>query len=70
MFILGNYQEAIKDFSSAIDLNPNHDEAYRNRGLIKMYLLAYRDAESDLSKALEINPNSLCSNSIKICKDK
>ena len=56
-FYLGNHQEAIKDYSIAIDLNPNFAAAYNNRGNAELALGDYDEAKSDIEKALEITPN-------------
>jgi len=52
----GDYQEAIKDYNKAIELNPKDAEAYYNRGLAKVKLGDYRGAIEDFNKAIEINP--------------
>jgi regulator of sirC expression with transglutaminase-like and TPR domain len=42
----------LKDFSRAIQLNPNSDQAYNNRGLIKQDLGLNKDAIEDFDKAV------------------
>lgn len=56
---LGLYEEAIKDFNKAIELNPNISEAYNNRGNAKNNLKQYEEAIKDYDKAIELNPNNL-----------
>jgi tetratricopeptide (TPR) repeat protein len=48
--------EAINDFTKAIELNPNYARAYYCRGLIYEGR-DYDKAISDFSKVIEINPN-------------
>jgi tetratricopeptide (TPR) repeat protein len=55
--VKGNYQEAIKYFTSYIKKYPNNANAYYNRGIAKANLEDYRDAIKDYNKAIEINPN-------------
>ena len=54
---LQDYRGAIADYSKAIELNPNYNNAYHNRGGAKGNLQDYRGAIADLSKAIELNPN-------------
>ena len=53
----GNYGEAIRYFTKAIDLNPMDAEAYYSRGTAYSHKGQYDQAISDFNKALEINPN-------------
>ena len=50
----GNFQEAIKDHSAAITLNPDNAEAYYNRGVAKSKLRNAREAEQDFQTALRL----------------
>jgi tetratricopeptide (TPR) repeat protein len=52
-----DYQQAIKDFDKAIELNPNLAEAYNNRGLVYGKLGNLQQAIKDFDKAIELNPN-------------
>ena len=58
LFDKGNYAEAIKAYAQAIELNPNHDEAYRRRGVCKANLKNHEAAIPDFTKAIEINPKN------------
>lgn len=53
---LGNYQQAIEDFSKAIEIRPLSAIAYTNRGNSYNSLGNYQQAIEDFSKAIEINP--------------
>src|SRR5215831_7079346 len=51
----GQYDQAIADYTKALEINPNDAEIYNNRGVV--YGATRRDdqAIADLTKALEIN---------------
>ena len=51
------YDQAIAEYSKAIEINPNYADAYYNRGLVYDDLKEYSQAIADYSKAIEINPN-------------
>ncbi len=51
---LKDYKGAIQDYTKAIELNPNHANAYNNRGLAKIFLEQKDDGCLDLSKAGEL----------------
>ena len=51
-----NYNEAIADYSYAIKLNPDYDEAYKNRGQCYQILDRFRQAEIDYTKAISMVP--------------
>ncbi len=53
---IGKYDQAISDFSKAIEMNPRLAPAYSNRGAAYLYKGQYDRAILDLSKAIEINP--------------
>ena len=48
---LGNFQQAIEDFSEAVRLNPNHAAAYNYRGLVYKSLGQIDQAFSDMMEA-------------------
>jgi tetratricopeptide (TPR) repeat protein len=50
------YQEAITQYSKALNLNPKFPAAYFNRGLAYYYLQQYDQAITDFSKHLELSP--------------
>jgi len=52
----GNYDEAIRYFTKAIDLNPLDGESYYSRGTAYSHKGQYEEAISDYTKALKINP--------------
>ena len=51
------YEEAIKKYDEAIELNPVFVEAYNSRGLAKEKLGRYQEAIADYNKVIELNPN-------------
>ena len=53
----GNYSEAIKAFSTAIDKNPKYAYAYNNRGIAYNKLHDYSKAISDLNQAINLDSN-------------
>jgi tetratricopeptide (TPR) repeat protein len=52
----GNYEEAIRYFTKATNLNPMDAESYYSRGTAYSHEGQYDQAISDYTKALEINP--------------
>ena len=48
---------AIKDYSEAIRLDPEHQQAYCFRGILLSDLEKYEEAIKDLEKALELDPD-------------
>jgi Flp pilus assembly protein TadD len=52
----GQLDQAITEFTKAIELDPKSDWAYSNRGLAYVRKGQYDQAISDCNKALEINP--------------
>lgn len=48
---LGNYQQAIKDFTMTIELKPDYAKAYYNRGIIYIKLGNYQQAIEDIKIA-------------------
>ena len=53
---LGNYQEAVDDFSKAIELDPKNGKAYYNRAIVYGALGRNKDAIEDGTRAIELNP--------------
>ncbi len=54
---LGNYEQAISDYSAAITHNPDYAEAYYNRGLAKRKLGQYVDSLPDYNAAIKLKPD-------------
>jgi len=53
------YDEAIKDYSAAIQLTPNYFNALHNRALMLQKKGNYNEALSDFSKAIALRPDSV-----------
>lgn len=53
-FMIDDYWGAIEDYNKTIELNPDHREAYYNRGLCKISLGRQESGCLDLSKAGEL----------------
>lgn len=52
----GEYEDAIKHYDQAIDINPQFAEAYNNRGTTKDVLGRHEEAIADYDQAIRINP--------------
>ena len=52
----GHKQEAVKEYSKAIELDPSFASAYHNRGILYNDLGEYPKSLKDYSKAIELNP--------------
>lgn len=52
---IGEYQNAINDFTKTIESNPDLSDAYNGRGLGYYSLKEYEKAIADFSKAIELN---------------
>ena len=53
----GDHNTAIREYSLAIDKDPNHPYAYNNLGLSYHDLKQYEQAIQDYDKAIELDPN-------------
>ena len=53
---MGDYEGAIADYDRAIEINPQHANAYNNRGIAKNKMGDYEGAIADYDRAIEINP--------------
>jgi len=53
-----DYDNAIKEFTLAIEKFPQYDVAYSNRAVAYMHQKKFNKAMDDLKKAAEINPNN------------
>ena len=58
MMILGQIDEALKDYLRAIELSPKNPAAYSNRGAAYISLDKFDKAIVDFSKAIQLNPNN------------
>ena len=56
-FSLGNYRQAVKDFTKAINFDSTSDRSYANRGLCFRIMKRFDQALTDFSAALKIDPN-------------
>ena len=54
---LGDYEDAIEDFSEAIRIKPTDATHYRDRGQAKAALGQHEEAKADLAKAKELDPD-------------
>ena len=52
----GNYQGAIADLTTVIEMDPQDAVSYYNRGLAKSHIEDLQGAIADYNKALEIDP--------------
>jgi tetratricopeptide (TPR) repeat protein len=54
----GNPVEAISSFDKAIELDPRHEQARFNKGIVQFYELGNRDAAMQTwQELIQINPN-------------
>jgi tetratricopeptide (TPR) repeat protein len=53
---LGDYKQAIEDYSRAIELNPDYTEAFNNRGTAYYELGNYRQAIEDYDRLIGFKP--------------
>ncbi len=51
----GNYDQAVSDFTKAIEVDTNNPDAYTNRGSIYIDQVNFIRAISDFTRALEID---------------
>lgn len=54
-FYKGDFNGAVTNFNIAIDLWPNYEPAYNERGIAELLLHDYTKAMADLNKAIELN---------------
>ncbi|TGL17040.1 tetratricopeptide repeat protein [Leptospira yanagawae] len=57
-FQLGKYQESVKDYSQAIQMDPNNPNFYFYRASAYDKLKQFEETESDLKKTISLNPNA------------
>ena len=53
---VGDYQNANEDYTEAINLDPENDEAYNNQGTVYFELGEHHKAEDSFIKAINLNP--------------
>ena len=53
-----NYEDAIEDYTKAIEIDPNYQFAYFNRARVKRELGDYQGAIDDYTKAIKNDPNN------------
>ena len=56
--VQGQFEEALQDYSAAIQLNPRHCRAFYNRAFSNDRLRRYDAAVADYTRALEIQPGN------------
>ncbi len=56
LYSAGKYQAAIRQYDSALRLNPSYTEAYSNRGVAYDALNDHQKAVGDYSQAIRLNP--------------
>ena len=56
-FSKGNYQEAIKHFTDAVNLDPNNHVLYSNRSASFASLQNYKEALVDADKTINLKPD-------------
>ncbi|MGP6220751.1 tetratricopeptide repeat protein [Caldiplasma sukawensis] len=52
----GRYEEAIKEFNAAIELNPKDPDYHNNKGIALESLGRYEEAIKEYNAAIELNP--------------
>ena len=53
----GQFTEAVRELTKAIEYHPRYAEAYYNRGIAYQNLEQFNQAIADYTKAIELNPN-------------
>jgi len=54
---IGNFTEAVQNFTLALEIEPHYPQAYRNRGLAHSSQSNYTQAIEDFSRALALAPD-------------
>ena len=65
---LTSYDEAIRDFSKALELKTDYDKAYYNRGLAEYYSDKKNAACSDLKQAARLGYQPAAEALVNFCK--
>ncbi len=58
MFELSKFDDAIKEFGEAVNVDPKYADAYFNRALTERITHNYEAAKADLQKVMELQPKS------------
>ena len=58
LYNLGRYEEAFKDYSTAIELDPKCAAAFNNRGAALNCLGRYEEAAGDFYRSIELGKNN------------
>ena len=53
-----NYEDAVRYFSKSIEINPQYDQAWCNRGIAYYYLQEWQKARADFLQCRKINPEN------------
>jgi tetratricopeptide (TPR) repeat protein len=64
-YSLGNYQDAIQNFTNAIYLSPNNPENYLLRGLSYLLSEKFEQAKEDFDYAIRISPHNSTAYSLR-----
>ena len=54
---MSEYQQALREYNRALELNPHDTNAYEERGWTYFYLKEYQEAIDDFERVLELDPN-------------
>jgi tetratricopeptide (TPR) repeat protein len=68
LVLLKKYEEAIAEYTKAIEINNNFSAAYYNRGLVEVVLGQKESGCLDLNKAEELGEKSASKMTQKYCK--
>ena len=68
MVIIEDYQEAITDYTKAIEINPEFSDAYFNRGIAKIIIDEKEAGCSDLHKARDLGDEQANDEINEFCK--
>lgn len=52
----GQYDDAVKEFSIALEKNPNHTHAHLGLAITYMQMERYEEAEAEFNKTIELEP--------------
>ena len=52
------FEEAVQDYTVVIDLDPENDLEYFNRGIAYHYLELHEEVVKDLTRAVDLDPTN------------